>query len=75
MEITERLEALREQMRKAGMDYYIIPSQDAHQSEYVAEYWRARAYFSGFTGSAGVLVVGLDGAYLWVDGRYHIQAE
>ena len=49
MEITERLEALREQMRKAGMDYYIIPSQDAHQSEYVAEYWRARAYFSGFT--------------------------
>ncbi len=75
MKITERLEALREQMRKAGMDYYIIPSQDAHQSEYVAEYWRARAYFSGFTGSAGVLVVGLDGAYLWVDGRYHIQAE
>lgn len=75
MEVTERLKALREQMQAEGMDYYVIPSQDAHQSEYVADYWRARTYFSGFTGSAGTLIVTMEGAYLWVDGRYHIQAE
>ena len=72
-EVKERLAALREEMVKAGADYYVIPSQDAHQSEYVAGYWRARAYFSGFTGSAGTLIVTKDEAYVWADGRYHIQ--
>lgn len=75
MTVTEKLDALRMQMRKKKLDYYVILSQDAHQSEYVSDYWRSRAYFSGFTGSAGTLVVTLDKAYLWVDGRYHIQAE
>ena len=75
MTVTEKLNALRMQMRKKKLDYYVILSQDAHQSEYVSDYWRSRAYFSGFTGSAGTLVVTLDRAYLWVDGRYHIQAE
>lgn len=75
MQVIERLEALRAQMALEGMDFYIIPSQDAHQSEYVAGYWRSRAWFSGFTGSAGTLIVTAEGAYLWVDGRYHIQAE
>lgn len=75
MNTAEKLAALRQKMADIGADYYMIPSQDAHQSEYVAEYWRARAYFSGFTGSAGTLLVGKEEAYLWVDGRYHIQAE
>ena len=75
MDTVEKLTALRQQMAAVGADYYLIPSQDAHQSEYVAEYWRARAYFSGFTGSAGTLLVGKEEAFLWVDGRYHIQAE
>ena len=75
MEIRERLAALRACMAREGIDIYWIPSQDAHQSEYVADYWRVRAWFSGFTGSAGTLAVTQDGAYLWADGRYHIQAE
>lgn len=75
MDTVEKLTALRQQMAAVGADYYLIPSQDAHQSEYVAEYWRARVYFSGFTGSAGTLLVGKEEAFLWVDGRYHIQAE
>ena len=71
--VNERLAVLRQEMAKVGADYYIIPSQDAHQSEYVAGYWRARAYFSGFTGSAGTLIVTKDEACVWADGRYHIQ--
>ena len=75
MDTIEKLTALRQQMAAVGADYYLIPSQDAHQSEYVAAYWRARAYFSHFTGSAGTLLVDKEEAFLWVDGRYHIQAE
>lgn len=74
MKVTERLEALRKVMKEKGIDYYIIPSGDAHQSEYVCEYYRGRAYMSGFTGSAGTLLVGMDKAILWTDGRYFIQA-
>ncbi|EGT3617106.1 aminopeptidase P family protein [Clostridium perfringens] len=74
MKVTERLEALRKVMKEKGIDYYIIPSGDAHQSEYVCEYYRGRAYMSGFTGSAGTLLVGLNKAILWTDGRYFIQA-
>lgn len=74
MKVIERLEALRKVMKQKGIDYYIIPSGDAHQSEYVCEYYMGRAYMSGFTGSAGTLLVGMDKAILWTDGRYFIQA-
>ena len=69
------LEKLREVMKKENIDYYIIPSSDSHQSEYVAEYFKGREFISGFTGSAGTLLVGLKEAYLWTDGRYFIQAD
>ena len=62
-------------MKKENVDYYIIPSGDSHQSEYVPEYYKGRAYVSGFTGSAGTLLVGIEESYLWTDGRYFIQAE
>ena len=73
--IKERLEKLRSRMRENNINYYIIPTNDYHLSEYVGEYFGARKYMSGFTGSAGVLLVGLDQAGLWTDGRYYIQAE
>lgn len=73
--VKERIEELRKLMKEHGIDFYIIPTSDYHQSEYVGEYFGARKYMSGFTGSAGTLIVGLDEARLWVDGRYHIQAE
>ncbi len=72
--IKERLMKLREEMNKEGMQAYIIPTSDFHETEYVSEYFAARKYMSGFTGSAGVLVVLLDKAGLWTDGRYFIQA-
>ena len=68
------LERFREVMKKENIDFYILPSSDSHQSEYVAEYFKGREYVSGFTGSAGTVVVGLEEAYLWTDGRYFIQA-
>lgn len=72
--IKERLMKLREEMNKEGMQAYIIPTSDFHETEYVSEYFAARKYMSGFTGSAGVLIVLLDKAGLWTDGRYFIQA-
>ena len=72
--IKERLMKLREEMNKEGMQAYIIPTSDFHETEYVSEYFAARKYMSGFTGSAGVLVVLLDKAGVWTDGRYFIQA-
>ena len=69
------LEKLRNCMKEYGIDAYIIPSSDSHQSEYVGEYFKSRAYISGFTGSAGTLVVTMEEAGLWTDGRYFIQAE
>ncbi|WP_195988131.1 aminopeptidase P family protein [Clostridium sp. D53t1_180928_C8] len=69
-----KLNKLREVMKKYNINYYIIPSSDPHQSEYVAEYYRGRAEVSGFTGSAGTLLVGENEAKLWADGRYFIQA-
>lgn len=75
MKIKERIEKLRELMKENGMDAYIIPSFDAHQSEYVSDHWKCRQWISGFTGSAGTVVVTLDDAGLWTDGRYYIQAE
>lgn len=72
--IQERLTNLREAMKQAGIDCYIIPTCDFHNSEYVSEYFCVRKYFSGFTGSAGTLVVWEDQAALFTDGRYFIQA-
>ncbi|OAY42282.1 aminopeptidase P2 isoform X2 [Manihot esculenta] len=73
----EKLRALRELFSKPGIgiDAYIIPSQDAHQSEFIAECYMRRAYISGFTGSAGTAVVTKEQAALWTDGRYFLQAE
>lgn len=62
-------------MAEKNIDAYIIPSFDAHQSEYVPEHWKARQWISGFTGSAGTVVVTMKEAGLWTDGRYFIQAE
>lgn len=75
MNAAEKIELLRKLMKDKGIDAYIIPSSDPHQSEYVPEHWKARAYISGFTGSAGTVVVTRDKAGLWTDGRYYIQAE
>lgn len=73
----KKLQALRELFAKPNIniDAYIIPSQDAHQSEFIAECYMRRAYISGFTGSAGTAVVTKDKAALWTDGRYFLQAE
>ncbi len=61
-------------MREKGIDVYIVPSADFHQSEYVGEYFKCREWISGFTGSAGTVVVTHEMAGLWTDGRYFIQA-
>ena len=71
----QKLEALRARMAQEGMDAYMVPTSDFHESEYVGEHFKARSYLSGFTGSAGVCVVLKDEAELWTDGRYFIQAE
>lgn len=73
--IHARLEALRAKMREEGVSAVYIPTSDFHGSEYVGDYFQSRRYFSGFTGSAGTLVVLADEAGLWTDGRYFLQAE
>lgn len=75
MAVKERLEQLRKLMKQSGIDAYIIPSADPHQSEYVAPRWKVRAWISGFNGSAGTVVVTQKKAGLWTDGRYFLQAE
>lgn len=75
MNVKERIEELRNQMRERGIDAYIVPSSDPHQSEYVAQHYTARAFITGFTGSAGTAIITLKDANLWTDGRYFIQAE
>lgn len=70
----ERLVELRKEMEAAHVDAVIIPQTDPHQSEYVASHWQVRRFFSGFTGSAGTLVVTRDAALLWTDSRYFLQA-
>ena len=61
-------------LKDKNIQFYIVPTDDDHQSETVGDYYQARAYLSGFTGSAGTLLVMQDEAYLWTDGRYSIQA-
>lgn len=75
MKITERIAKLKELMKERGIDYYIIPPADYHQSEYVGDYFKGREWISGFTGSAGTVVVTQNEVGLWTDGRYFIQAE
>ena len=72
--MNERLLNLRNQMKEAGVHCVVIPTSDYHNSEYVSDFFMARKYFSGFTGSAGTLVVMPDEAALFTDGRYFIQA-
>lgn len=73
--IQERIRKLRERMKGAGVTVYVIPSSDCHESEYVCAHYRAWEYMSGFSGSAGTLVVTMEEAGLWTDGRYFLQAE
>lgn len=75
MKIDKRIEKAREVMKKYKVDAYIVTSSDYHQSEYIDDYFKGREYLSGFTGSAGELVIFKDEVCLWTDGRYHIQAE
>ena len=71
----EQIQWLQEEMRLQGVSIYYMGMADDHNSEYVSEYFRQIAYFTGFTGSAGSLFVTETGAYLWTDGRYFLQAE
>lgn len=73
--IADRINRLREEMKKSGVDVYYIATDDFHGSEFVGEYFKVREYLSGFTGSAGTLIVTMDEAVLYTDGRYFIQAE
>ena len=75
MSINDRINALRQQMKKNKLDAWIIPGSDPHQSEYVADHWKGREWISGFTGSAGNIVITQKHAGLWTDSRYFIQAE
>ena len=75
MNINQRLDDLREVMRREHLAAYIFPSTDPHQSEYVADHWKGREWISGFNGSAGTAVVTLNAAALWTDSRYFLAAE
>lgn len=75
MNINEKLSKIRALMEERKIDAYIEPTADPHQSEYVADYYKARTFISGFTGSAGTVVITMEKALLWTDGRYFIQAE
>ena len=71
--IKERLRQLREKMEERGIDIYVVPTSDFHESEYVGEHFKARKFITGFTGSAGTAVITKTEAGLWTDGRYFIQ--
>ncbi len=75
MKVNDKIKNLRSLMKERGIKAYIIPTYDSHQSEYLADYYKTRVWISGFTGSAGTVVVTEDEAILWADGRYWIQAE
>ena len=74
MKVSERVEALRKLMAEKGIDAYVVPTADFHQSEYVGEHFNARQFITGFTGSYGTAVITRDDAGLWTDGRYFFQA-
>lgn len=75
MTVQKRIAALRQLMKEKNIDAYIVPSSDNHQSEYVGDYFKAREFITGFTGSAGTAIITQTEAGLWTDGRYFIQAE
>ena len=75
MVVNERLLRLRALMDERNISAYIVPTSDPHQSEYISDYHKTRTWISGFTGSAGTVVITKDEAILWTDGRYFIQAE
>ncbi len=75
MNINERIEALREVMRREHLSAFIFPSTDPHQGEYVPDHWKGREFISGFNGSAGTAVVTMKSAALWTDSRYFLAAE
>ena len=70
----DRIDRLRKLMEREHIGLYLIPMDDPHGSEYVADHFRCIEYMSGFTGSAGTLIVSMDGAWLYADGRYYVQA-
>ena len=72
--VKDRLKELRQEMSKRGIDIYIVPTADFHESEYVGEHFKARKFITGFTGSAGTAVITMEEAGLWTDGRYFVQA-
>ena len=74
-EYVKRIDALRSEMIAAGTDVYYVPGGDFHMSEYISDFFKCREYLSGFDGSNGEMVITKDGAYLWTDGRYFLQAE
>lgn len=73
--VKQRIENIRDLMKEKNIYAYIVPSSDYHQSEYVGDYFKSREFMSGFTGSSGTLIISMDEAGLWTDGRYFIQAE
>ena len=73
--IKDRIEQLRQKMEERHISVYMIPTADYHQSEYVGEHFKSRAFITGFTGSAGTAVITKEESCLWTDGRYFIQAE
>ena len=75
MNTNEKINSLRKLMKEKEIDAYIVPSADPHQSEYLPEYYKSRAWLSGFTGSQGLVALTQDKAILWADGRYFTQAE
>ncbi len=73
--INERINALKSVLNEADLDAFIIPSSDAHQSEYVGDFANTRQWISGFSGSAGTVIITKNDAGLWTDSRYYLQAE
>lgn len=75
MKVDEKLSLLRKEMVRNNIDTYVVPTCDFHGSEVIGEHFKTREFITGFSGSAGTVVVDMDGAYLWTDGRYFLQAQ
>lgn len=73
--VSEKLQQLRQKMSEKAVDFYYVPTRDDHNNEYVPDRWQRREWLTGFTGSYGEALVGLENAYLWTDPRYFLQAE
>jgi Xaa-Pro aminopeptidase len=75
MNTSQKLAKLRSLMQQHHLDFYVVPGADPHQNEYVSAHWQRRSFISGFTGSNGDAIIGIDEAYLFTDGRYTLQAK